>query len=251
MLGGFVLMSWTSTTLAAVDLTSVGTSGTINGALAYQYTIPGAGSGAVNEFVRYQKANANTTQGYNTDFGTFEFDEVSGCCTHSILFSSVPLKNIGGTNYREFALDINESGGTQSKLSLDDIEVYLGNAPNLTGYPAFGGNASLVWDIDGAGDDWIQLDGDVSGSGSGKFDMLLYVPDALFTAANPISNPFLYLYSQVGLQGDVGQDKWTNSDGFEGWALSTEISGDILQGINGGPGVPIPEPISFSLLAHV
>ncbi len=101
---------------ALIDLTADGSSATINGAL-FEVSDPntGAGSGAIDSFIRTQaQGNAVFETGY-TD-GSFEFDQVPGCCTHSITLGELTVVNVGGTDYFELRLDINEPGGSKSKL---------------------------------------------------------------------------------------------------------------------------------------
>jgi hypothetical protein len=99
----------------------------------------------------------------------------------------------------------------------------------------------------------------ISGSGSGKFDMLLYVSDQLFQAvvdANSFGeNPYVYLFSSSGadlVSNPLYGTGYSNSDGFEEFAFSKE------GGVPGGPGtiVPpdeppnpvVPEPSSLILM---
>lgn len=236
--------------ITELDLTTALSSGALNGARFYQFTSSGAGSGAVDEFVRYQAASTPSTQGYNTDGAPFQYDEVGGSFTHSLLLDAVPQIVISGVLYREFALDINESGGAAAYLSLDEVQLYLGNAPNLLGHPTYGGNANLVYDLDVGpdGDSRVLLDMDLNGGGSGKLDMLLYVPDALFVGAG--THPYVYLYSKVGEKPNEGTGQsaknWDNSDGFEGWSVSTE--GGVGPRLDPPIGTVVPEPRTLALL---
>lgn len=220
-----------------VDLSS-NLGGTLNGALFYQFEPfdgAGAGSGNIDAFVRYDEATKEVKSGYNVDVASqmdFQYDEVYGQFTHSLLLSAVPVVQWGGIDYREFIFDVNETGGPGALLSLDDIDIFLADAGNLLGHPTFpGGTTSLVYDMD-AGDasNYVLLDGDISGAGSGKFDMLLLVPEALFASVDPSLN-YVILYSQVGAEGGL----LANSDGYEEWGYS--MTGGI-----------IPEPGTFSLV---
>lgn len=241
----------------SIDLTTVGTDGALNGSLFYQYTSGGSGSGAVDEFIRYQAASTDSTQGYNTDGSPFQFNELSGGFTHSILLSAFPRIQIGSIIYREFAFDLNESGSTSASfLSLDTVEVYVAGSGSLLGHPGFGGSATLIYDMDQTIDNEVLLTMSASGGGSGKLDMLMYVPESLFTGVGTYgSDPNVILYSKVGGKGDEGGSNpdWTNSDGFEGWSVSSdEEEGRIV----GGPGflvqegnAAVPEPSAFIIAA--
>src|SRR5262249_13956123 len=119
-------------------------------------------------------------------------------------------------------LDINESGAPAKQgLTLDQLKIFVGGGPNLTGYTngasdGFNTGAlpgsNLVYDLDtgacaacGASisnwetnrlDNWIQLSYDLIGGGSGQGDMVAYVPDQFFAAYGASQN--VYLYSQFG-----------------------------------------------------
>jgi hypothetical protein len=229
-------ISWLAASAAlatTLDLTTEGEFGEINGALYFQYTDTAGGSGNIGSFVRYQGKGPNDPiiEGYNTD-GPFEYDEKAGVHTHSTRKAHIPLAQLGGTSYREFVFDLNESNDhDESKLSLDEVQIYVAGGGNLTGPVPFGaGVATLIYDMDGMMESWVELDGDISGNGSGQLDMILLVPDALFVDDfGP--NPNVYLYSLVGEQGG----DFANDSGFEEWAFSTD-------------GAIIPEP-STALLA--
>jgi hypothetical protein len=200
-----------------LDLSTAGSSGPIDRAWYLQYTATAGGSGNIGSFVRYQAANKSVTQGYNTD-GAFQFDEKPGNFTHSIRKNDVPLVHFGGVAYREFLFDINESGGNQSPLSLDEVQIYVSDVGDLDDpdFPFGAGVATLVYDMDRLEDSHVELDAALSGPGSGQLDMILLVPDDLFV--NDFgANPNLYLYSLVGEQGGF----LDNTSGFEEWAYST------------------------------
>jgi hypothetical protein len=218
-----------------VDLVS-NASGALNGAQFIQFASLGAGSGALDAFVRYQASGSAVTQGYNVDVagqGDYQYDEVYGSFTHSLFLSDVPIVEYEGTLYREFCFDINETAGSETLLSLDAVEIHLADAGTLLGHPAFpGGTTTLVYDMD-AGDatNHVRLDAAISGPGSGSVDMMMLVPASLFSGIDP-SLDQLILYSRVGGEGGY----FANSDGFEEWAVS----------MNGGV---VPEPATFSLVA--
>jgi hypothetical protein len=220
---------------AMVDLVS-GTSGTLNGAEFIQFESLGAGSGALEAFVRYGDATEPVTQGYNVDVARqadFQFNEVFGGFTRSLLLTEVPVVEFNGSQFREFCFDINEVAGDQALLSLDVVHIFLADAGNLLDYPTFpAGTTTLVYDMD-AGDvtNHVRLDATISGPGSGTLDMIMLVPDSLFSGVDP-SLDHLILYSRVGGEGGF----LANSDNFEEWAVSAE-------------GGIIPEPATGSLVA--
>jgi len=203
------------------DLAYDGAIETVNGAIYMQWTdTEPMGSGRINAFVAIKGSTGGSQHGYNTT-GVLEFDTVSGGHTHALLLSDIPVVTFGGTNYREFWLDINQNS-THNILSLDKLNIHTGTVGNLTGYPTNFGTP--IYDLDAGGDNYINLDYNLN-PGSGKGDMLLFVPDSAFIGAGD----YIYLYSMFGAT-------INGADGFEEWAVG-----------NGGP--IIPEPAMIALLA--
>ena len=199
-----------------LDLTTNGSQGFINGALFQQGSVQPAGTGVYNSFLRIQ-ANGSE-QGYNTNYRPVEFNELTDPHTHAIQVGDVPLVNINGVLYRQFSLDINQSHGNDtSLLSLDKLQVFLGSAPDLHGYPNLG---TKIYDL---GDNYVKLL-DLLSHGSGMSDMYLNIPDSAFSG----SDQYVYLYSLFGLNNQ-------SNDGYEEWATDTTLSA-------------VPEPSSIVLL---
>jgi len=208
---------------AMLDLTTVGAWGTINGANFQQFSDGAAGSGNIDSFVRIQKTGVE--QGYNTSGRPVEFDEnTSLSFTHSLLLSEVPIVTNGGTSFREFLLDINQSG--VNLLSLDDLEIALHASGDLIEYSTI--FALPIYDMNAPGEDnWVKLDYSLN-AGSGAGDMLAYIPDSFFMDEFGVYlNDYVYLYSKFG-------ENLGANDGFEEWAH--------------GVGAPIPEPGTILLL---
>ncbi len=207
------------------DLSYQGAVETVNGAIYQQWDEPKPmGSGVIDAFVGIQGTTGNLQRGYNTN-GTREFDTILGCRT--LLLSEIPMVGFDGTNYREFLLDINQNV-QHNILSLDAVHIFLETTDSLSGYP--GVFSAAIYDLDTGVDNYIKLD-DSFGAGSGKGDMLLFVPDAVFTSAanyNPTGNNYIYLYSMFG-------DTLDGANGFEEWAIG-----------EGGP--IIPEPATILLM---
>ncbi|MHC4911463.1 MAG: PEP-CTERM sorting domain-containing protein [Planctomycetota bacterium] len=207
----------TSARADVVDLTTLYSSGSANGALFYQFDEIPTGSGLIDSFVRIQASGVQ--HGYNTD-GTLEFDTKPGVFTHSIQISDIPTIDIGGTLYRELMLDINQNG--EPILSVDEIRIALWDTGNLSGYSSI--FASPIWDLDAGGDNRIMLD-DTLNAGSGHGDMLALIPDSLFTG---LESQYVYVYSKFGVNSPA-------DDGFEEWAYGMQ-------------GPLIPEPTTIALL---
>ena len=210
---------------ATVDLTTSANFGTVDGAVFASFTVQPAGSGVFGTFVQIQ--GGATEQGYNTNFRPQQFDEHNSAPhNHALLLASVPIVEGDGTNgtvdgllYREFLLDANEPNGQDRNfLSLDALQIYQANVGNLTSFhqPAqqggngtgFGANASLVYDLDAGGNNWIAVNARLS-NGSGGSDARVLIPDALFDP----NTPYVILYSAFGYQGA----SWQAQGGFEEW----------------------------------
>jgi len=163
-----------------------------NGAIYERTDSQSTGTGVIRSFVREQaQGGGNNEQGYNTDNRPVQFDELTDPnFTRSVLITQVPIVSIGGVDYRQFLLDINQNNGNGNLLSLNRIQVYLTDNPSITGFDpnasasnGFGSNANLVYSLDGGpnGDTTVALNYDLN-SGSGSGDMFLYVRNDLFTA---------------------------------------------------------------------
>ncbi len=200
-----IMLISTGPQAATLDLsTTIVSGGTINGALFFNSSVKGFGSGVAVDFLTFGNS------GYNTE-GAIEFG--TGNTHDAIQRSTMQLVNIGGTLYREFAFDMNEPGNQNSLLSLDTVEIYISNVGNLTGYN-FAGAAQLVYDMDAGEDSWIKLDATLlGGPGSGSSDLLMYIPDSVFAGSAYGDDPFVYLYSETGGQGGA----LANHAGDEAW----------------------------------
>jgi hypothetical protein len=96
------------------------------------------------------------------------------------------------------------------------LQIFVGNTGSPTGATvgaggtlSFGGQASLIYDMDTGGDNQIELDYNLN-SGSGSGDMFAYIKDSLFTGGS-----FVTLYSKFGPPPSA------NNDGYEEWAVRT------------------------------
>jgi hypothetical protein len=192
----------------SLDLTTAGASGFVNGAFFQQTDAQPTGSGYIHSFVRLS-TNQPIEQGYNTDGRRLEFDENnSPQFTRSLLLSDVPIVNKGGTLYREFLLDINQRAGLpRGLLSLDTIEIYLAGRGDMLGYAGWG---APIFNLDNPTDNWVLLNYNLN-PGSGAGDVLVYIPNALFTGGE-----YVYLYSRFGASEGSA---YPNNAGFEEWAV--------------------------------
>ena len=216
---------------SVVDLTTLGSSGTINGAIFRQGQVSPSGTGNIRSFVRLHQSP--TEFGYNTDARPFT-DPVlvnggtdsTANFTRSLRLSDVPIVSIGGQAYLDFALVVNQTGGAPL-LSLDEVQVSLAPSNTLgstsssyyTTDGTYGGNASLVYDMDGSSSTWVKLNYGLSpGAGGNAIYMdvpLNNLPDSAFSGPDrtlPLrSDSFVYLYSHFG-------DQYAANGGIEEWA---------------------------------
>ena len=232
-----------------VNLMTVGSSGTINGAQFVQGN-GGSGTGTFPAFVQisgsgaaFDPANPNVRQGYNTTVnGTFD-NGSSGTFNHEITFSQLPTISVGGALYYAFLLDINENNNATDRfLSLDDVKIFTSTTANQSSEALPPNLGTLRYDMDGApdGNSTVVLDYTLN-PGSGQYDMELRVPVGNFAGA--LGTDFVYLYSKFGT---LGVNPGTNltqgvvvpagdygvSDGFEEWSLNPSTT--IIRTPDGG-----------------
>jgi hypothetical protein len=221
---------------AMLDLTTAGAIGSLNGGIFEQNATQPSGSGVINAFLRLQAKHPDSgiAQGYNSDARPVQFDEkISPVFTRSLLLSDVPEVNVGGTLYREFLLDINQTN-SQPLLSLDELRFYVGAVPNLTGYdPSTNQLAGIAPSFDLGAGNWIELNSGLN-PGSGIANMVALVPDSAFAGAP--AGSYLYLYSKFGVNLPA-------HGGYEQWAVQGSsttiipaagfISGTVFNDLNG------------------
>jgi hypothetical protein len=121
-----------------------------------------------------------------------------------------------GVAYREFLLDINQEGASPL-LSLDQLQVFIGGAGNLSGYSTATGTLAgqtAVYDLNAGGSHWVALNAAL-GSGSGSGDVLVAIPDRLFVVPPGNANPYVYVYSAFGAN-------LAANGGFEEWAVRAQ-----------------------------
>ncbi len=218
---------------AVIDLTSAvnfpNNSGTINGAIFTQMDAGAQGTGVIDPFLRIQATG--TESGYNLGLeGSFndnpapataikpldDKDTGGSQYNHVLLLSTVPVVNIGDTDYRELTLDLHESDSVLGRyLSIDELKIFQSNIGTLTDPTGL----TPIYNLDGSpdGDSTILMNAKLNG-GSGNGDMLAYFPSSLFT------EPYLYMYSSYGASTfptsyNPPPADWTSDATFEEWAV--------------------------------
>ena len=217
------LLSAPASAVVTLNLTAGGT-GTLNGAIFTTTDSQSTGTGVIQSFVR-MGSNELIEQGYNTSARPLFYDENnSPNFTRDLPLSAVPIVTIGGLQYREFLLDINQTGADPF-LSLDKIQIFVQSSGGRSGAITGAAFTNKVYDLDFGTDNGILLDySDNSGSGSG--DMFAYIRNDLF-----VGGSYVYLYSMFGQTAPHG-----NNDGFEEWAVRSVQT------------LPIPEPGTYALM---
>ncbi len=196
---------------------------TINSSIFVAVDPQATGTGLIDPFVQVAPGGSETLEGaYNTTVnGTLHVGAADNF-NHELLLADVPIVNIGGTNYYEFVLDINESvGNGDNFISLDEVQLFQSTIPNqsvetFSGGTQFNGGlvdlvGTLIYRLDAGEDNVVLLDYSFN-SGSGSGDMNMYIPVSAFGAGD-----YVYLYSEFGAEGVVGERNYGQSDGFEEW----------------------------------
>jgi len=199
-------------TLPAVTLLNVSAQGAVvsgSGFIARQ--IDAAPANQFDTFLRIRGDFGDTEQGYNTTSRRQPFDTVTSSSVHPALtLSQVPVVTVNGVNYREFILDASQRGF--QRLSVDEVQIFLGSTSNLSNYRGNGTLSGLhpVFDLDAQRDTALVLNAGRN-AGAGFGDISLLIADSRFAGASP--DTFVYLYSKLG--GKVGGA----SGGAESWAV--------------------------------
>lgn len=193
---------------------------------------PSTGTGVFMPFVRGQRLGPltdNLPEGeqiyYNTD-GAIEFDTKQGKTGGTNWTHSVSFDSISGGDSVTLVLDADEptgSGDSYLNIHLDEMQVFLLDAPDVTGFNTVTGQLGgedPVWTMDSAinGDVTIDLFADICEQngqcGSGHGDFFIDIPLSQF--AN-LDGAYFYWFNVNSLA----------ADGFEEWK--------VLEN-------PIPEP---------
>lgn len=219
-----------------VDLRTAGSSGSANGALFQQIVNEPTGTGNFSPFLRLQ--NSPIEQAFNTDYrsnGQAPLDAKSDPnYTRSLQLGQLATITHAGVDYYMFTLDIDEpNSGPLKYISLDQFKLYVADVGNLQNLST----ATLKWDMDGAGDATVYLNGGNLSSGNGQDDMQVLIPKSNFDGVDP--SKYLYLYSMFGATNGFGADNFDANASFEEWKA---ITGEPL------PPPPVPAPGTLSLL---
>lgn len=232
-----------------IDLTSLGATSTGSDGVIWSESITApTGTGVYNPFLRVQATG--TEQGFNTDWGgpadpigshKVPLDDVSGIWTRSIQMQNIGTVNVGGVDYYQFTLDINEPNGSPANfLSLDQVKIYTvaqGAGGALSTWSDVEATGTLRYNMDATTNQEVYLDANLQ-QGSGHDDMQMLIPVSKFNGA--LGTDYMYFYSSFGASGTTF-DGTSSADGFEEW--------HALQGNTPPPPPPqVPEPTTLLLL---
>jgi hypothetical protein len=248
-------ISSTSVFASNIDLTTAGaTSGVKLSASGDNFIVTqidpqSTGTGVIDSFLRVQ-SNGNE-QGYNTSLGT-PFDDKGGSFTRALLLSEVPIVNLGGVDYYQFLLDVNQVNSS-GLLSLNQIQLFTSSADRVDGAVTLNGTEPhLSFPASGSTTEQFTLSSTFSNPfditlnynlnpGSGAGDMFFYIAKSGIT---PLAGQtFVILYSQFG---NPPGTNGTN-DGFEEWAV-LKPSGTTCPPEECQVNAAVPEPASLLLL---
>jgi len=241
--------------ITTLNLTTTGASATGTADLGGTFQVDQVGpqptgTGYIDPFVRIQNG-PNDERGYNTSLGTpLDDKSPSDGFTRALLLSEIPIITLGGIDYRQFLLDINEDSGSDHEiLSLNQIHFFLATSAQLhpgltestppTPSSITVGSATEIFRLstNASADNFNEILLDYSlNSGSGSGDMFLYVQSSLFGTGDKN----VIMYSHFGDDPDGSDIEGTgdsSSDGFEEWA--------VLQ--TGTPPPSVPEPASLAI----
>jgi len=206
-----------------VDITNAGDFTVINGVTFTDAVRVGSGTGGYNTFLAISN-NSGVEAGFNSDdtppinATNADIDQAK---THTVKLSSLVVKTIGGVDYYEIRIDLNEANSDpNAQLSLDQFKLYTstnGGIESTTNLfnPA---NATLKYDMDAGGDKSILLS-DAGSTGSGTDDYSILIPTSLFAGQDPTTT-YLYVYAQMGAAGTG----WDATSTFEEFNLENGVA---------------------------
>jgi hypothetical protein len=224
-----------------IDLTTAGTSTTINNAVFT--SIDTNGSVGTGEFPAFYKVQGDgCIQGYNTG-GTAELD-TQNAPLFTFLLNTTDVVTVAGVDYVEFHLDINQAKEFPG-LSLDNVQIFASPSDTLSGWSdCLLDGVACIYNMDSGANRAILLNYVVNnGSGNG-YDVQLLVPTSIFAGLDASTN-YVYLYSSFGAVGG----NYIENDGFEEWAYRRCPEGQVCWQSPGPDPNPAPEPGTLALIA--
>lgn len=218
--------------------------GIANGAFFYQNTSQPTGTGYIDPFLRLQ--DSPVEEAFNTDYrqnGQAPLDAKSDPnFTHSLKFGDLGIVTKNGKDYYLFTLDIDEpNNGPKRDISLDQVKIYAGSSGSLANLST----TTLLWDMDGAGDATVYLNGGALSPGNGGDDMQMLVPTSFFAGH---AGDYMYFYTKFGAT--IAADTNARSTGNTTGAFDADASFEEWRALahENPPPPEIPEPATMVLL---
>ncbi|MER9655078.1 hypothetical protein NKJ26_16395 [Mesorhizobium sp. M0152] len=167
-------------------------------------TTIGSGTGNYDSFLRLQATGIE--EGFNTDENGNILDNKSSF-TNDLQYGDIQSINIGGVDYIEFRLDLNESNNqANGDISLTGLDIYLSGAgATLADYTADFAGFTSVFHLSA---DQLLID---ANHGSGTDDYRVLIPVSVFTAAGATAGSYVTLFSSFS----------GSNGGFEEWRTTT------------------------------
>jgi hypothetical protein len=236
------LASATSYDLSPVGSQSFNLLGAFGGtAIVADYWSQPTGTGVFDPFLTLD-ANGQTSTGdnkieqaYNADgYNQLYLDGLRPNWNTTLRVGDLASITLNQIDYFGFILDANEPGGAKSTISVDNIRIYTSATDNTA---AVGDNLSLLdnlgalrWAMNDPttnpngtfnNDTWIKLDASQenisrgANGGSGMSDMIIYIPQVVFTGA--AATDYVWFYNLNGVHYEIDSDLATTA-GFEEWS---------------------------------
>ena len=224
------------------------------------------GTGVFKPFLTLD-ANGQTSTGskkieqaYNTDgFAGMYLDQLRPQWNNLLRISDLATISYDSVDYFAFILDANEPGGNKSIISIDNIRIYTSAVDNTASVAGdttkLDDLGTLRWamnnplsegppnDLNGFNvDKWIKLDASQenveqgannSNGGSGKGDMVVYVPTSAFGSSLG-TDDYVWFYNLNGVHYSMDKNLASES-GYEEWRAVVRIDNGPGPGPGGVP----------------
>ena len=227
-----------------VDITAAGSSTNIGGVIFTDAVNVGSGTGGYNTFLAISD-NDGIEQGFNSD-DTPPIDttnkDIDQAKTHTVLLSSLVVVTVGGQQYYQVRVDLNEANSDpNAQISLDQFKVYTSTNGTIESTTTLfnPANATLKYDMDAGGNVSVLMS-DAESSGSGTDDYSVLIPVSTFAGQDPTTT-YVYFFIQMGA---AGAD-WGATSTFEEWNLENgvgltgtkfeDVDGDGIKDAGEGP----------------
>ena len=190
-----------------IDISNAGDSTTVGNVIFTDAVNVGSGTGNYNTFLAISN-NGGIESGFNSD-DTPPIDgsnsDIDQAKTHTVRLSDLVIITVGGVQYYQFRIDLNEANSDPNgQISLDKFQLYTSTNGGIESTTTLfnPANATLRYDMDAVanGGDKSILLSDAGSTGSGTDDYAVLVPVTDFAGLDPTTT-YVYLYTQMGAAG--------------------------------------------------